>query len=57
MHKIFLKEEQKEKKFLYVDSECTLDGEWAKKLGVDINRLCVDQPDLEPAEKNISKNF
>lgn len=41
----------KGKEILYVDSECTLDGEWAKKLGVDINRLCVDQPDLEPAEK------
>ena len=35
---------------LYVDAENTLDYEWAKKLGVDIDRMYVLQPKAQSAE-------
>lgn len=36
---------------LYVDAENTLDAEWAKKLGVDIDSLIVLQPKSQSAEE------
>ena len=35
---------------LYVDAENTLDVEWATKLGVDVNALCILQPMSQSAE-------
>lgn len=36
---------------LYVDAENTLDVEWAKKLGVDIDRIYILQPKSQSAEE------
>lgn len=38
-------------KILYVDAENTLDVEWAKKLGVDVDSLIILQPQEQPAEE------
>lgn len=39
------------KKVLYVDAENTLDPEWAKKLGVNVDDLIIMQPKSQPAEE------
>ena len=39
------------KKVLYVDSENTLDAEWATKLGVKVDEIIVFQPKAQPAEE------
>lgn len=36
---------------LYVDSENTLDEGWARKIGVDLDRIYLVQPQSQPAEK------
>lgn len=36
---------------LYVDAENTLDVEWAKKIGVDIDKLIIMQPKSQSAEQ------
>lgn len=48
---ILFKTEAEGKKVLYVDSEHTLDHEWAAKIGVDINDLFVIQPFEQSAEQ------
>lgn len=40
-----------EKRVLYADCENTLDVEWATKLGVDLEKLILLQPDTETAEQ------
>ena len=35
---------------LFVDAENTLDTEWAEKIGVDISRMYILQPDSQSAE-------
>lgn len=35
---------------LYVDAENTLDVEWAKKIGVDVEQITLLQPKTQPAE-------
>lgn len=39
------------KKVLYIDSENTLDVQWAKKLGVDIEDMYIMQPKSQSAEE------
>lgn len=39
------------KEVLYVDAENTLDVEWARKLGVDIDRMYILQPKSQSAEE------
>lgn len=39
------------RRVLYVDTEMTLDVEWAKKLGVDIDDLILVQPEAQTAEQ------
>lgn len=39
------------KQVLYVDAENTLDVEWAKKLGVDVDNMVVFKPHTESAEE------
>ena len=39
------------RKVLYVDAENTLDVEWAKKLGVDVDSMIVFKPTTQSAEK------
>ena len=36
---------------LYIDAENTLDAEWAKKLGVDVDKLVILQPKEQSAEQ------
>lgn len=38
------------KKIVYIDAECTLDCEWAEKLGVDVDNLYLVQPEEQSAE-------
>lgn len=40
-----------ERRVFYVDTEMTLDTEWAKKLGVDIDKLVLMQPEAQTAEQ------
>lgn len=40
-----------DKKVLYVDAENTLDVEWAKKIGVDVDNLILMQPQEQAAEE------
>ena len=40
-----------DKEVLYVDAENTLDVEWARKLGVDVERLIIMQPKSQSAEE------
>lgn len=42
--------EEHPKKVAYLDSEITLDVEWAAKLGVDVDNLILIQPEEESAE-------
>lgn len=44
---------------LYLDAENTLDSEWAIKLGVDLDRVIIIQPEFESAEEllEIVTNF
>lgn len=42
--------EEYPKKVAYLDSEITLDVEWASKLGVDVDNLILIQPEEESAE-------
>lgn len=39
-----------EKKVMYVDAENTLDIEWARKIGVDVDAIYLYQPKIESAE-------
>ena len=39
------------KEVLYVDAENTLDIEWARKLGVDVDKLIIMQPKSQSAEE------
>lgn len=39
-----------EKKVMYVDAENTLDIEWARKIGVDVDAIYLYQPKVESAE-------
>lgn len=39
------------RKVLYVDCENTLDADWAKKLGVDVDNMLIIQPDAQSAEE------
>lgn len=48
---ILEKEKGTNRKVLYVDCENTLDVEWAKKLGVDVDNLYIVQPEAQSAEK------
>lgn len=38
---------------LYLDAENTLDAEWAEKLGVDLSRVYIIQPEFESAEEQL----
>lgn len=49
-HEIYLKN-RGEKKILWVDCENTLDEDWAKLLGVDINNWIVIKPQTQTAEQ------
>ena len=40
-----------EREVLYIDAENTLDVEWAKKIGVDIERMYILQPKSQSAEE------
>ena len=40
-----------DKDVLYIDAENTLDVEWAKKIGVDIDRMYIIQPKSQSAEE------
>ena len=40
-----------ERKVLYIDAENTLDVEWAKKLGVDVDNMIVFKPTSQSAEE------
>lgn len=40
-----------DRKAVWVDVENTLDYEWATKLGVDVDSLCIVQPESESAEE------
>ena len=40
-----------DKKVLYVDAENTLDVEWAQKIGVNIEKLIISQPQEQSAEE------
>ena len=40
---------------LYVDAENSLDSEWAKKLGVDIDSIVMFKPHTESAEEIFSR--
>lgn len=44
-------ENEKPKKVVYVDCENTLDEEWARKLGVDVNNMLILQPFKQTAEQ------
>ena len=39
-----------DREVLYVDAENTLDIEWARKIGVDVNKIRLYQPKVESAE-------
>lgn len=39
-----------DREVLYVDAENTLDIEWARKIGVDVDNINLYQPKMEPAE-------
>lgn len=39
-----------DREVLYVDAENTLDIDWARKIGVDVNNICLYQPKLDSAE-------
>lgn len=40
-----------DRKAVYLDAENTLDAEWAEKLGVDLDRVIIIQPEFESAEE------
>ena len=40
-----------DREVLYVDAENTLDTDWARKIGVDVDRLILLQPKTQPAEE------
>ena len=40
-----------DKDVLYVDAENTLDSEWATKIGVDVSKMIILQPKVQPAEE------
>lgn len=40
-----------ERRVLYVDTEMTLDADWCVKLGVDIDKLLLIQPEAQTAEQ------